>query len=138
MKNYEILEHTADIGIRVKARDLGGLFKSAGLAIFEISAERLPTKDKEQHKIIINQKAESVEELFINWLNEILSLSAVEGLIFTDFKIAQIDEHYVEAIALGSDIKNYKLNTEIKAATYHTLKVEKTAAGWQAEVIFDV
>jgi len=138
LKNYEILEHTADIGIRVKARDLAGLFKAAGMAIFDISAEKLPTRDREQHKLVINQKADSVEELFINWLNEVLSLSAVEALIFTDFKINQIDEHHIEAIALGSDIKNYKINSEIKAATYHALKLEKNNSGWLAEVIFDV
>jgi SHS2 domain-containing protein len=138
LKNYEILEHTADIGIRVKSRDLGGLFKAAGQAIFEISAEKLPTKDKEQHKILINQKAAGIEELFVNWLNEILSLSAVEGLIFVDFKINKIDEHNIEAVAMGSNIKNYKVNTEIKAATYHALRIEKTAFGWIAEVIFDV
>ena len=138
MKNYEIIEHTADIGIRVKAKDLGGLFKNSGLAIFQISAEKLFVKNKEQHKIIVAQKATGVEELLINWLNELLSLSAVEGLIFEGIQVNKIDENTIEAVALGSDIKNYKVNTEIKAATYHALKVEKTIAGWQAEVIFDV
>lgn len=138
MKNFEILEHTADIGIRVKARDLAGLFKAAGLAIFALSAEKLPTRDKEKHKLLVAQKATSIEELFVNWLNELLSLSAVEGLIFEDIQINKIEQNIVEAVALGSDIKNYKVNTEIKAATYHQLKVEKNASGWIAEVIFDV
>lgn len=138
MKNYEVLEHTADIGIRVKAKDLAGLFRHAGLAIFQISSEKLPTKDKEQHKLIINQKAESVEELFVNWLNELLSLSAVEALIFEDIEINKIDEKNIEAVAIGCDLKNFKVNSEIKAATYHALKIEQTASGWQAEVIFDV
>lgn len=138
VKNYEIIEHTADIGIRVKGKDLANLFKNAAQAIFEISTEKLPTKDKEKHKIFVAQKAASLEELFINWLNEVLSLSAVEGLVFEDLQITKIDEFSVEAIALGSDISNYKVNTEIKAATYHQLKVEKTTSGWLAEVIFDV
>ncbi|MFH1128499.1 MAG: archease [Candidatus Omnitrophota bacterium] len=138
MKNYEIIEHTADIGIRVKGKDLADLFKNAAQAIFEISTEKLPTKDKEKHKIFVAQKATSLEELFINWLNEVLSLSSAEGLIFEDFQMTKIDEFNVEAIALGSDITNYKTNTEIKAATYHQLKVEKTNSGWLAEVIFDV
>ena len=138
MKTYEILEHTADIGIRVKARDLSGLFKAAGLALFQLSAEKQPTKDKEKHKLVINQKANSLEELFINWLNELLSLSAVEAMVFEDLQISKIDEHNIEAVALGSDMKNYKINSEIKAATYHALKIEKNNSGWIAEVIFDV
>jgi len=138
VKTYEILEHTADVGIRVKAGDLSGLFKNAGLAIFQLSAEKIPTKDKEKHKLLINQKGNDVEELFINWLNELLSLSAVEALIFEDILVNTIDEKSIEAEVSGSDMKNYKVNTEIKAATYHQLKVEKNNSGWVAEVIFDV
>jgi len=138
VKNYEVLEHTADIGIRVKSSDLPGLFKNAGLAITGISAEKQKTQYPEKHKIVITQKADNLEELFVNWLNELLSASAVESLIFEDIQINQINEKFVDAIAIGSDIRNYKVNTEIKAATYHQLKVQKSGSLWQAEVIFDV
>lgn len=136
MKNYELIEHTADIGIRVKGEDLKGLFKNAALAMFDIIAEK-KTEAKKQ-KINITQKADDREELFINWLNELISLSATKGLIFDVFKINKLKENSLEAAAVGSDIKNYKVNTEVKAATYHALKLEKTLSGWQAEVIFDV
>ncbi|PIQ90197.1 MAG: hypothetical protein COV71_05750 [Candidatus Omnitrophica bacterium CG11_big_fil_rev_8_21_14_0_20_41_12] len=138
MKNYEVLEHTADIGIRVKSSSLEGLFRNAGLAIKDISAEKQKTLIPEKHKIVITQKADNREELFVNWLNELLSLSAAEALIFEDIKINQINEQFVDAIAVGSDIRNYKTNIEIKAATYHQLKVQKTGSHWQAEVIFDI
>ncbi len=138
MKNYQVLEHTADIGIRVKSPSLEGLFKNAGLAITDLSAEKQKNLYPEKHKIIIMQKADNAEELFVNWLNELLSVSATEGLIFEDIKINQINEKFVDAIAIGSDRRNYKTNIEIKAATYHQLKVQKTNSYWQAEVIFDV
>ena len=138
MKNYELLEHTADIGIRVKAGDLAGLFKNAGLAITDICAEKKKILFPEKHKIVITQKAPNLEELFVNWLNELLSVSAVEGLIFEDIQINEINDDFIDAIAIGSDISNYKVNTEIKAATYHQLKVQKEGHLWQAEVIFDV
>ena len=137
-ENYEVLEHTADIGIRVKSSSLGGLFKTAALAITGISVEKQKIQTCKKHKIVITQKANSVEELFVNWLNELLSASAAEGLIFEDIKINQINEHFVDAVAIGSDIANYKMNTEIKAATYHQLKVQKSGSLWQAEVTFDV
>jgi len=138
VKNYEVLEHTADIGIRVKSSGLAGLFKNAGLAITGISAEKQKTQYPEKHKIVITQKADNLEELFVNWLNELLSASAVESLIFEDIQINQINEKFVDAIAIGSDIRNYKVNTEIKAATYHQLKIQKSGSLWLAEVIFDV
>jgi len=140
-RNYEIIEHTADIGIRVKADNLDGLFKNAALAMFEIIAEKRPqtTDHRPQAKnLTLKQKAENVEELFINWLNELLSLSATRELIFYDFKMNKLDRGVLEAVAIGEDIKDYKINTEIKAATYHELKIEDIESGWQVEVIFDV
>lgn len=139
--NYELIEHTADIGIRLKAKDLKGLFKNSALAMFDIIAEkkspvtahRSPVK-----KIIVKQKSNNLEELFVNWLNELLSLSATKELIFSDFTINKLNENVLKAVVIGNDMKNYKVNTEIKAATYHELKLEQTSSGWQAEVIFDV
>jgi len=136
--SYQIIEHTADIGIRVKSFFLAGLFKKAGLAIAGISLERQKLQYPEKHRIAVRQKAANLEELFVNWLNELLSVSAVESLAFENIQINQINENFVDAVAIGSDMRNYKVNTEIKAATYHQLKVKKTGLIWQAEVIFDV
>lgn len=139
-KNYELIEHTADIGIRVKGSDLKELFKNAALSMFDIIAELNPNAKQQtpNAKIKIKQKADNREELFINWLNELLSLSATKEKIFCEFKFRNLDECNLEAEAVGCDIKDYKVNTEIKAATYHGLKLERVKSGWQAEVIFDV
>ena len=138
MKNYEVFEHTADIGIRVKGKDLKELFRNAGLAVFQISSRKQFTRNKTHTNISIKQKAANLEELFINWLNELLSLSSAKGLIFHGIKINKLEGNSIEAVAAGSDIANYKVNTEIKAATFHELKITQNEAGWQAEVILDV
>lgn len=138
MKTFEILEHTADLKVRVRGSDLNDLFKNAGLAIFQICAEEQIIKEKKKHNFRISQKAQGLEELFVNWLNELLSLSAAKGVVFEDIKINKVNEKELEAEASASDIRNYKINTEIKAATYHELKIEKIDYRWQAEVIFDV
>lgn len=141
MKNYELIEHTADIGIKVSGKDLKELFKNVALAMFDIIAERRPenrVQRPETQILTIKQKADNLEELFVNWLNELLSLSATKEKIFCDFKFKSLDEHNLEAEAIGCDVKDYKINTEIKAATYHELKIEKTKSGWQAQIIFDV
>jgi SHS2 domain-containing protein len=138
VKNYELIEHTADIGIRVRGEDLKNLFRNAALAMFEIISEKNKAAAEKTEKINLKQKADAADELFVNWLNELLSLSAVKELIFSDFQIKKIDENNLEATLIGSSFKNYKINTEIKAATYHGLKLEKVPSGWQAEVILDV
>lgn len=138
-KSYELIEHTADIGIRTKGDSLKELFQNTALAMFDIIAKPKTRNQRPATKeVAIKQKAENRDELFVNWLNELLSLSAVKELIFSGFKINKLNENNLEASVTGSDITNYKLNTEIKAATYHELKLEQTKSGWQAEVIFDV
>ncbi|MFH1202561.1 MAG: archease [Candidatus Omnitrophota bacterium] len=141
MKNYEQIEHTADICIRVKAKDLKELFKNSATAMFEIMAEKKPDtrcQMPDTRNITVKQKADNLEELFINWLNELLSLSAAKELIFSDFKIEKLDKNNLQATAVGEDMNNYRVNTEIKAATYHQLQLRELKSGWQAEVIFDV
>ena len=136
-KTYELIEHTADIGIRVKGADFKELFKNAALAMFDIIAQKEKATGRPR-ETKINQKADDLEELFINWLNELLSLSATKELIFAGFKINKLDDKTLQAVATGTNIKNYKVNTEIKAATYHELEIRKSNSGWEAKVIFDV
>jgi SHS2 domain-containing protein len=137
-KNYELIEHTADIGIKVKGNDLAGLFKNAALALFDIIAERQPGKNTLLKTIPLSQAADDLEELFIDWLNELLSLSATEELIFTDVHIDALDERSLRARAVGEEDKYFTLKVEMKAATYHGLKIEKTGSGWEASFIIDV
>jgi SHS2 domain-containing protein len=76
-RTYELIEHTADIGIRVKGKDLKELFKNAASAMFDIIAEKKPQATSHRlqaTRIIVKQRADNLEELFINWLNELLSL----------------------------------------------------------------
>jgi len=113
------------------------LFRNAARAMFDIIAGE-KEKARKKEKVPIEQKADDLEELFLNWLNELLFLSLTKKLIFSDFKINKLEQNSLSAYALGKDIKHYKMDTEIKAATYHELKIEKAADGWKAKVIFDV
>ncbi len=100
-KNYELIEHTADIGIRVKGDNLKELFINVALSMFDIIAETKNEQKSKTRRISIRQKADNLEELFINWLNELLSLSSVKELIFNGFKIGKLDENNLEAQAFG-------------------------------------
>ena len=137
-KPYQLIEHTADVGIKVKGKSLNELFKNAALAMFDIIAEESAPKIEETKKIILKLQAEQLDELLVSWLNELLSLSAVKELIFYDFKINRLEENSLDVELTGKSSLNYRINAEIKAATYHELEVKKISSGWQAKVIFDV
>ena len=117
--SYELLEHTADIRIRVKGKDAQDVFMQAGLALFDILAERGPGAPHDEKKISLSVSGGSLDELFVNWLNELLSLAYAKEIIFTNFEFSQFCESSLEAHAIALPMQQYRINTEIKAATYH-------------------
>jgi SHS2 domain-containing protein len=137
-KFYEILEHTADIRIRVRARDLKTLFTKTAKAMFDIIAEKHDVPGAKKVELKVSQAAQSLEELFINWLNELLSLSSARGLVFSDFKMKSFGKNSLQAVVRGEKTESYRINKEIKAATYHEFQITKDRNGWKTEVIFDV
>ncbi|MEW6075897.1 MAG: archease [Candidatus Omnitrophota bacterium] len=137
-KNYQLISHTADIGIRVKGKDLKSLFVNAAKAMFDIIAQRKSASRLKSTIVRLAQNADSIDELFINWLNELLSLSDARRLIFSDFIIKKITPSSIRADVTGNPMRQYQLKSEIKAATYHQLNLRKTGSSWIAEVVFDV
>lgn len=139
-KPYELLEHTADVGIRVRSLTMEGLFRKAALAMFDIIAEERPLAQgaPPAARYRISVTAARPDELLVRWLNELLSLAAVEEKVFCGFAFQSLEEKRLEAWAEARDAACYRINTELKAATYHGLKLKKSLLWWQAEVIFDV
>jgi SHS2 domain-containing protein len=139
-KNYTIIEHTADIGIAVEAADLAGLFVNVAAAMFDIMAERRDTNAPYTSgiKLDVRLTAENQDELLVNWLNELLSLSSARGLIFTGYQIHKLTDHSLDASVSAEDIKSYRQNKEFKAATYHELELVNGPDSYKAKVIFDV
>lgn len=138
MKKYEIIDHTADVGLRVFGKDLSELFINAASGMFKIITD---AKNAQADQTInIRLKAPNIEELFLLWLSELLYQSNVKEIIFTEFVIESLSDKSLKAYARAYkfDIKKESLNVEIKAVTYHQLKVEKTGDGYFGQVIFDI
>jgi SHS2 domain-containing protein len=138
-KFYRLIEHTADIGIKVRGVNQRQLFANAARAMFDIMAgKKKAGRASLKTPVTIRLDAANVEVLFHDWLNELVSLAAVKYVIFCDFKFKTLTAERLEAIAFGCDAGAYAMRTEIKAVTYHQLRVRKIRSGWSAEVIFDV
>ncbi|MDH5174456.1 MAG: archease, partial [Elusimicrobiota bacterium] len=91
----------------------------------------------------ISLEAENKEELMVSWLNEIIYLSASQSMLFSKFEVWEIDERHLKAKIFGEefDIDKHKIETEVKAATYHRLKISNSTLPegvLQAEIIFDI
>jgi SHS2 domain-containing protein len=135
---YETFEHTADLGLRVRAPDLDQLFGEAAQALFSAIVDDLATVRPTQ-KIDVNLDGEDLGYLLFDWLNELLYRFDAEHLLFGKFEV-RIENQNLHASARGEpfDPSRHFLAHEVKAITYHRLKVEKEKDGWVAEVIVDI
>ena len=139
MVDYKLIDHTADIGIIVSAKDLKSLFVKSAEAMFDVIALKKRTSRRLRKKEIkITLKAKNTEELLVYWLSELLSLSDCEDVFFTEFDMAKLKDTALEAKASGLSRSHFIGKREVKAVTYHELKIKKKGSRYQAEVIFDV
>ena len=138
MRRYELLDHTADIGIVAFGRDLPEAFGNAAYAMFDILTDT--DKIREMDRFDLRVSASNIEELLVTWLDEMLYRYETERLICKRFVIDDMDDVSLRATVFGEklDPTRHEVKLEIKSVTYHQLKVEKTDDGWRAQVIFDV
>ncbi len=134
----EFFEHTADLGLRVRAADLDGLFAEAARALFSAIVEDLGTVVASQ-RVEVRIPGEDREFLLFDWLRTLLYRFDAEHLLFSRFEV-KVGDAGLEGAAWGEpmDPSRHEPNHEVKAITYHGLKVERTADGWVAEVIVDI
>jgi SHS2 domain-containing protein len=136
---HEIFEHTADLGLRIRCKTLDGLFSEAGTALFELMVENMDAvKPLVSRKIRIEQG--EIDLLLFDWLNELLYLSDFEQLVLCQFEV-RISHTLLEATVWGEprDEARHQLDHEVKAITYHQLKLLQEPDGqWLAEVILDI
>ena len=139
-RNFKIIEHTADIGVEVTGARLDHLFIHAAEAMFSLLAFRKDSTPARSagRAVPVCIKAANSEELLVAWLNELLSLSAVKDVIFTEFHIATVTNTYLKGYARPEAVSRYRMKAELKAATYHQLSLVHKGASWKAKVIFDV
>jgi SHS2 domain-containing protein len=135
---YETFEHTADLGLRARAPDLETLFAEAAKALFAAVVEDPATVQTPQC-VEISIAGDEREYLLFDWLRALLGRLDTEHLLFSEFDV-HIDSHGLMARAWGEtlDPERHHLIHEVKAITYHGLRVEQTADGWLAEVIVDI
>ena len=134
---FEILEHTADVGLVARGSDLSELFRNAARGMFSLICDTSRVQKKET--VPIEVRDENLDFLFFAWLDELLYLTSARRFVFCDFA-AEVTEGAARGAAMGErmDPARHDLRLEIKAVTYHELKVVKQNNLWTATVIFDV
>ncbi|HXV91240.1 MAG TPA: archease [Gemmatimonadales bacterium] len=132
---HELLAHTAEVKLRVRAADFPALAGEAGraLAALELGGE-VPPATGEAREIVV--RAGDQGALLVDWLNELIYLAETERWVATEFVPQAGGPLELRMRARGATVDTAP--SRVKAATHHGLDVRTTADGVEAEVVFDV
>jgi SHS2 domain-containing protein len=135
---WRTFEHQADVGLAVDAPDGPGLFAEAGLALLSLVCDVERVAERERYEL--SGTAPAVEELLVDWLNDLVYLVEGQGVVCRRIEFPDWAETAYHAVLHGerADADRHRLRGVVKAATYHDLSVSRDRAGWHARVILDV
>jgi SHS2 domain-containing protein len=135
---YELIDHTADMGVCVRAASLAGLFENAAAALFDLMTDISRVQPSVERTFTCRR--DSSEELLVEWLGGLLYVFDTERIVFSRFSVERIEAQMLVARAGGEnyDADRHEFKHIIKAVTYHNLSVRQAAEGYEATVIFDV
>ena len=134
-KNYQTLEHPADLKIQARGKSLKEVFSNILKAMFEACQPEIDS----QSPLINRQiqiKADNIESSLIDFLSEIIYLSDVNNEAYFKVNFETLTDKELRAEIKGQKVKSFQ--TEIKAATWHDLEIKKENNQWQAIILFDI
>lgn len=137
---YEFFDHTADVGVRCRAANLDELFAEAGRGLFSVIVANLEAvRPVEPTRVELAASSGRLDDLMFDWLAELLYRFDTRRHLFSRFEV-RVEQTGLKATAWGEpmDRARHEMHREVKAITYHGLKVERRPEGWLAEVIVDI
>ena len=132
---FEEIEHTADLALRIRGRNLNDLLFNAACGMSTLLVANL-TGIPLTHYEKIEIDAYDAESLLVNWLSELAYWAETEGIVFAWFELQNVTRTGLHATVQGGRVPDLKKH--IKAVTYHNLEIIETTNGLEATVVFDV
>jgi SHS2 domain-containing protein len=138
-RRFEVVEHTADVGIRAFGDTINEAFENAALGMFNIITD--PSKVGLLQDFEVTIEGEDLKMLLHEWLSQLLILSQVNGMLFGGFKVQMKTLEFGmgltgQAQGEPADPKKHVYKTEIKAVTHHMLEVRERPP--MVKVLFDI
>ena len=136
MGGFEILEHTADVGVRAYGSTETEVFEQATRGLLDITGA---TGSGSGERIEITVEAPDRAAVLADWLEEVLYLQDARDAVITDLSVERVDENNAAGWIEIAPRKEELEGTAVKAITYHQLAVTKQSdETWLATVYFDI
>ncbi len=138
---FEVCENvaSADYLFNAYGHDLNELFAACAWACF--SAMTDPEKIRPASEFSLELEAENIEELLYSFISELVYLKDVEKIFLSAFNInISSDKRSLKAVVAGEsiDYNKHTIKTDVKAATYHDLIIERLGDGYRAQMLLDL
>jgi SHS2 domain-containing protein len=135
---FELLEHTSDIGVLARGltREDALIAASMGLSSIFVDPSGFHAVEERRFHAIGSDPASQI----VNWLNEIIFFFDTEALIFVEYEIDSWNASEITGFARGErfDRRRHEFRTAVKAATFHQFECRPIANGWEIRVFLDV
>jgi len=134
---YQEVEHTADWALHVWAPSLAELFEDAARGMFHLAgAAPAVARSTAGARRSIELSAGDAESLLVAWLQELLYLNEMEGVIFDRLNIESLAPTRLKATVWTRPAG--RPEKAIKAVTYHNLAIRQADSGYSVNLVFDV
>jgi len=138
---FELFEHRADVGVRGVGKSKEEAFAECAKAMFSIMVDLEKVKAKGKDSLEI--EARNLEELLVAFLNHLLYLRDVKGKAYNRFSLYITNvggKWFLKGDAFGEkiDAKRHCAKGDVKAASFHQLKVSEENGKWVAQCVVDV
>lgn len=139
-KKYEILEHPAELRLKIYGKTLEELFSNAAEAMADIlKYDPKPRIHPNAPKEEIQIQSVDINALLVDFLSEILAKSQINKAVYQVSSVkcqASNRQANLEAELVGYSIEHFK--EDIKAVTYQDLNIQKIDGIWQTILVFDI
>jgi SHS2 domain-containing protein len=133
-RQFEEIEHTADLAIQVWGSAMTDLFANAAYGMSCMLAETV--EETLTVRKTIELAADDLETLLVDWLSELLFLGEQEDVVFTGIDELHISGNQLRATVRGGPA--HERRSAIKAVTFADLRIRETARGFETAIVFDV
>ncbi len=134
---YTQFDTTADMGIDVVSDTIEHLFETTAYAMFDLMIDS-SALNPDTH-LEVNLESRSLEDLLIDWLNELIFLSETRCVACVRFQV-DLNGFRLRALVEAVSVIPGSMNRigMIKAATYHGLEIAISDNMLFLHVLFDV
>ena len=130
---------SADFVFEAYGKTLTELFSNCAYACFFAMTD--PEKVEKTKKIDLSISGTNPEELLYNFMAELIYLKDVEKMFFSGFEIMIAnDSKSLEASIFGEAINydKHEIRTDVKAATFHDLKIISDGSDFRTRMVLDL